>query len=407
MKDNKDKGEWSEIWFTCPELTYYDLTVEEKDLNSIEKISDAISNVVSGGESDSTAHLVLGKLGHYKQEHSSLDYLEMDSSDVDISDFTTENKGRLIENPKKGEVVFVYFYYYDHAYNVLTKNENFKNISFEFKSFKDEAVLTGRDYSGFDLTLNDASGGGEHRLEIIYSNGQTFRGTPEDEDELIEEFHDYLTGTEEREAQEGDIAKKENGVLVSVQMPFQSELEDWVDEVNDTSFEDGSYTQEAKDWAIARIESFVDDFKEKAEAFFGEKILIGERIILNIEGKEDLHELDEKANTIEVELGDYDETRIYILLINEISADDLNGVFLSMDDYGFYATFPSNGELIEQGYDEGEYDTGYFNMDDNEGYICGHVKEDGGYKSTARYEEYNPFGARTIKTYNKVVKILK
>ena len=124
------KGKWSELWFTCPELTYYDLTFENKDLNSIEKISDAIDDVILGGEGESTAHLVLGKLGHYKIPHSDLDYLDMETSDVDITEFTTENKGRLIENPKKGEVVFVYFYYYDHAYNVLTKNENFKKISF-------------------------------------------------------------------------------------------------------------------------------------------------------------------------------------------------------------------------------------------------------------------------------------
>jgi len=181
------------IWFTCPELNYFDLTVEEQDLNSIEKISDAIDDIISGGESDSTAHLVLGKLGHYKNPHSNLDYLKMEDPDVDISDWTSENKGKLIENPKKGEVVFVYFYYYDHADYVLTKNENFNNICFEFKSFKDEAVLTRRDYSGFDLTANDASGGGEYRLEIICSNSQSFHGTPEGKDELIEELHDYLT----------------------------------------------------------------------------------------------------------------------------------------------------------------------------------------------------------------------
>jgi len=182
-----------EISFSCPELTYFDFTVEAKDLNSIEKISDAIDDIISGGESDSTAHLVLGKLGHYKNPHSNLDYLEMEDPDVDISDWTSENKGKLIENPKKGEVVFVYFYYYDHADYVLTKNENFNNICFEFKSFKDEAVLTRRDYSGFDLTANDASGGGEYRLEIICSNSQSFHGTPEGKDELIEELHDYLT----------------------------------------------------------------------------------------------------------------------------------------------------------------------------------------------------------------------
>ena len=192
----------------------------------------------------------------------------------------------------------------------------------------------------------------------------------------------------------------EKGIVVSL-LPFiQNDLDDWCDEENDTSVEDDSYTQEAKDFAIGKFKSFVDDLKGSFEGSIGEKIL------LNTEGEEDFHELDEKANTIEVELGDYDETRIYILLINEISADDLNGVFLSMDDYGFYAQFPSNGELIEQGYDEGEYDTGYFNMDDKEGYICGHIKEDGSCKSTARYEE-NVFLKRTIKAYNKVVKILK
>ena len=34
---------------------------------------------------------------------------------------------------------------------------------------------------------------------------------------------------------------------------------------------------------------------------------------------------------------------------------------LDIDTYGFYASYPNNeGEIITQGYDEGEYDTGYF-----------------------------------------------
>jgi len=185
-----------EIWFSCPELTYYDFTVEAKDLNSIEKISDAISNVISGGESDSTAHLVLGKLGHFKQECLSSDYVFIESSDVDDFVFSIENKGKLIENPKKGEVVFVFFYYYDHADYVLTKNENFNNICFEVKSFKNEAVLTERNYSGFELTAGDASGDGGYRLEIICSDGRSFEGTVADQEDLIEEFHDYLTENE-------------------------------------------------------------------------------------------------------------------------------------------------------------------------------------------------------------------
>ena len=193
MKDNKDIKKASggedidlpEIEFTCPELNYYDETVEVEDLNSIEKIRDRLSDVISGGESESTAHLVLGSLG---QDNASIE-----SSEIDDFDFSIENKGKLIENPKKGEVVFVFFYYYDHADYVLTKNENFNNICFEVKSFKNEAVLTERNYSGFELTAGDASGDGGYRLEIICSDGQSFEGTVEDQEDLIEEFHDYLT----------------------------------------------------------------------------------------------------------------------------------------------------------------------------------------------------------------------
>ena len=185
-----------EIWFTCPELTYFDLIVEVKDLNSIEKIRDRLSDVISGGESESTAHLVLGGLSHFKEKRLDSNYVSIESSDVDDFDFSIENKGKLIENPKKGEVVFVFYYYYDHAAYMLYRNENFNNICFEVKSFKNEAVMTKLDYSGFELTLVDASGDGGYRLEIICSDGQSFEGTVEDQEDLIEEFHDYLTENE-------------------------------------------------------------------------------------------------------------------------------------------------------------------------------------------------------------------
>ena len=88
---------------------------------------------------------------------------------------------------------------------------------------------------------------------------------------------------------------------------------------------------------------------------------------------------------------------IYIFLINEISSYDLNGLFLSMDDYGFYAIFPSNGELINQGYDEGEYNTGYFNMDNEEAYTYAYIDDDG---------SYNPKEGREtiVMQYNEAVK---
>ena len=178
-----------------------------------------------------------------------------------------------------------------------------------------------------------------------------------------------------------DIVKKKNGSAVF--FPY-----------GDFTLEDEFYDEvpEYRNLVNVAIKNFVDDFKEKAEVFFGEKILIGEKILVS-DGK-DLHELEEWTNVIQNSemLGG-----IYIFLINEISADDLNGLFLSMDDYGFYAIFPSNGELINQGYYEGEYNTGYFNMDNEEAYTYAYIDDDG---------SYNPKEGREtiVMQYNEAVK---
>ena len=189
----------------------------------------------------------------------------------------------------------------------------------------------------------------------------------------------------------------EKGIVVSLLPLVQNDLDDWCDEENDTSDEDDSYTQEAKDFAIGKFKSFVGDLKEK----FGS---IGEKILLNIGEVEDFHELDEKANTIDFPIGAFEETRIYILLINEISADDINSSFLFMDDYGFNAVFPNDDELIGQNYDYGEYDTGYFaDWCDEENYIIGYFKEGG---SVIPNDE-KPYYEGSIKAYNIAMEMLK
>ena len=66
------------------------------------------------------------------------------------------------------------------------------NICFEVKSFHTEAVITGLDYSGFDFIGEDASGGGELRLAIFCDDGKYFEGTVADQEDLVEEFYNYL-----------------------------------------------------------------------------------------------------------------------------------------------------------------------------------------------------------------------
>ena len=201
-KKVKKKEDWSEISFSTSELTYYDLIVEEKNLNSIEKINEQISNVIEGGENESTSHLVLGDLNHYKDKALNSSYLTIDSTDITSFDYTIENQGKLVATPKKGEVVFIFYYRYDHAGYSLTKNKNYTNVCFKVKSFKNEAVLTEMDDPGFELTAHDASGGGVMYLEIICANGKTFEGSVEGKDELIQEFHTYLTNKQKKLSQE-------------------------------------------------------------------------------------------------------------------------------------------------------------------------------------------------------------
>lgn len=370
-----------EILFSSSEITYYDLIVEEKNLNSVEKISEQISNVIEGGESDSSSHLVLGSLNHFKDTALSSSYLSIESTDIDSFDYTIENKGKLVETPKKGEVVFLFYYRYDHAGYSLTKNKNLTNVCFKVKSFKNEAVMIDRDDSGFELTAHDASGGGVMYLEIICANGLSFEGSVERKDDLIQEFHTYLTDKQKKPAKE----KGEN-YLIKISPSFLfTKIHNWE---NDAGLDkDYNPTQKAIDYCVDLMKDFIDEFKEKFDGVIGEKILISYN-------SENFYELRELKNTFK---SNFEDLNVYILLKTKILGEDLNNIFLSMSDYGFYASYPDNEEkIITQGYDEGEYDTGYF---------AGTI---GDWDCDPEYyisDKNNPMSL-SLKNYNEVMKTL-
>ena len=370
-----------EILFSSSEITYYDLIVEEKNLNSVEKIREQISKVIEGGESDSTSHLVLGSLNHFKDTALSSSYLSIESTDIDTFDYTIENKGKLVETPKKGEVVFLFYYRYDHAGYSLTKNKNFTNVCFKVKSFKNEAVMIDRDDPGFELTAHDASGGGVMYLEIICANGLSFEGSVEGKDDLIQEFHTYLSDKQKKPAKE----KGEN-YLIKISPSFLfTKIHNWE---NDEGLDkDYNPTQKAIDYCVDLMKDFIDEFKEKFDGVIGEKILISYN-------SENFYELSELKNTFK---SNFEDLNVYILLKTKILGENLNNIFLSMSDYGFYASYPDNEEkIITQGYDEGEYDTGYFagtigNWDCDPTYYIS--------------DENNPMSL-SLKKYNEVMKKL-
>ena len=245
------------------------------------------------------------------------------------------------------------------------------------KSFKNEAVLAEMDDPGFELTAHDASGGGVMYLEIICANGKTFEGMVADKDDLIQEFHTYLTNKQKKLSQD-----KGKNYLIKILPNFLfSEIHD-LDEGVD---KDRNPTEKAKNYFVDRMKSFIDEFKEKFDGVIGEKILISYN-------SEDFYDLSELKNTLD---SNFEYLSVYILLKTKILGEELNNIFLSMSDYGFYADYPNDEEkIITQGYDKGEYDTGYFAANagnyDPEGYIS---------------DKNNPMSL-SLKKYNEVMKTL-
>jgi|TARA_B100001971_G_scaffold30393_1_gene24743 hypothetical protein len=187
----------SECVLSGPELTYYVETIKEKDINSIQKLSEYFLVFSEEPPDMRTSHLVLGSLESDKGNILDTVYVSIENSDESVGDavdfIRIKNTGKLINEPKKGEVVFVYFYYYNHATYELRAHKKIKNICPETKSFQGEAIITKTDDIIFELIAEDASGGGEYRLQILFNDGDCLEGTVGNKDELMQQISDYLT----------------------------------------------------------------------------------------------------------------------------------------------------------------------------------------------------------------------
>ena len=118
--------------------------------------------------------------------------------------------------------------------------------------------------------------------------------------------------------------------------------------------------------SLSLIEKFIFALKKQVGGHLEDKILIR-----TLEGK-NIYELKEGVKKFKT-IGDYDCCCLYVVLTKKIPSEELDGLFLDMDLYGFSATFPcfpdEENKLITQGYDEGEYNTGYFSNDKGPSYV--------------------------------------
>lgn len=133
------------------------------------------------------------------------------------------------------------------------------------------------------------------------------------------------------------------------------------------TFEDDEVsTKDIPILAIKMIEKFTSALKKKLGGHLEDKILISSLKLKDVcELKEGIKKLSD--------IYDYEGAQIYMVLTKKIPIEELDKLFLDMDEYGFAATFPNfpndENKLITQGYENGEYDTGYFSNDQSSTYI--------------------------------------
>jgi len=161
-------------------------------------------------------------------------------------------------------------------------------------------------------------------------------------------------------------------VLCIVEKFIFSKLED-MEAVTD----DGDITEEGKELVQESIEEFIDIIREKFEGNIGSKILLSNEdgTLVDFETEFDKFNYNEFSS-------------IYMVITKDIPQDDMNAIFLSIDEYEFSVNMPDyNDDIIYQSYSYGEYDSGIFSNGEEDCYINFNFNEEYAEKQQAIYKQ--------------------
>ena len=184
----------SEITLVSRELTFFDMEFKESDISANDKLQNIINKVIEGGESSSTAHMILGSIDYDNKENLNEKYYSTESydeSDKGLS-ISINHLGNLVNEPSKKKITFIYYYYYSNSsHNLKIKGDN-KNLIFDIKDFQNEAIVTNYSTNDFDLTNEDASDGGLISLACMFDDTYFISGTKKDMSIFIDEVMEYI-----------------------------------------------------------------------------------------------------------------------------------------------------------------------------------------------------------------------
>jgi len=237
--------------------------------------------------------------------------LERFKGDSDwIGDFINTITEQAIDNLEEG--------YYCDVYSFLKNDLENDQTAAQFKNdFEDELFSDYQEYGG---------------CEDLYDKGNDM-----DLDEV--DFDDF----------------EDTRMLVGIRGALFYDMEEMDDQDEKTEF------------ASEKIEEFIEALSEllhgnieenyfmapKEPKYDGDSQYVGEVMAF-----------DDALETVDM------EATLFLVITKEIPQDTLNAIFLNMVDFGFYADVEDeNGDFITQGYDFGEYDTGWFSHDEDEVYV--------------------------------------
>jgi predicted DNA-binding WGR domain protein len=332
----------------------------------------------------------------------------VEDSEGNSVELAIKSSGDLIPRPKKGKVLFVSYYSYDHeVYKVPLNSDEPVNAIGE--KFDGERYITGYEQGGQEFCGHEKSVG-EHNGHVswcLLAHNKThpfmndLRGidceSETDMDEIVDEVFAFL---------EKYLSSNEDKALTKKQIKDYKKAEDKADsskvvlclktEFVERKFEEEEWTDAVvSEMALETIDEFVNDIKNKIGGNVDDRILICDP---------EEYYIDDLKKGIK-KIKNFDDAEVYILITKAMPAVDLDSLLLDMDDYQFYANFPNDeGEIITQGYARGEYNTGYFaavaDSDpdwDPDSYINIESLDD---------ERSSWRGYKTVDTYNKAKDIL-
>ena len=188
----KEAGGVSPYVFVGPELTYYYETIKKQELSSIKKIKNRLLQFIETADSDRTSSPAMGMLSNEKGnsliKHPNSFVEDAGGNNVSVK---IKNTGRLIEKPKKDEVVFIFSYQYISSQYNFTPREQKKGMLINIKSFNNEAVVEPGDNPDFEFECESADEASETYLQILCDDTQ-FDSSIDDKEDIINQFADYL-----------------------------------------------------------------------------------------------------------------------------------------------------------------------------------------------------------------------